>query len=290
VKEIRARALLIGFVVVFLVSLAGPGTASARTDLAEARVVRTPDPAPQPTPRASSSSLAPGVLFDGDSVGSFAMNQSAPGAVQEIEDPTGEAGRVFDLTVHDSDVYPLTPTDNPRAQLLSPGIIEKGDEFWLGTKFMIPQGFPEVDGWMSLVSIYGPPFEGTGPWQVDVRGASLCWQRNEDSDWDIPWREPIRYGKWVSILLHERFATDGWVEMWIDGKPVTFFAGSETSNPDHHEPTERLHMATVDASNDGGPNAAKIMQYRQAGMFGVGSVYFGELKIATTREGAEVTD
>ena len=285
------RPSLICLLAVALLALAAPAAASARTGLAEARIVHTPSPAPQNTTlRSDPTSLGDGTLFDGDSIGSFAMNQSAPGAVQEIEDPTGEAGRVFDLTVHNSDVYPLTPTENPRAQLLSPGIIKEGDEFWLGTKFMIPKGYPFVGGWMSLVSIYGPPFEGPGPWDIEVRGNSICWQRNGGSDWDIPWSEPIAYGQWTSVLLHERFASDGWVEMWIDGKPVTFFAGSETANPGHHETTNRLHMATMDSSNDGGPNSAKIMQYREAGMFNVGSVYFGDLKVATTREGAEVND
>jgi hypothetical protein len=42
-------------------------------------------------------------------------------------------------------------------------------------------------------------------------------------------------------------------------------------------------MATVDTSNNGGPNHAKIMQYRQKGLFDVATVYFGALKVGTTR-------
>jgi hypothetical protein len=46
-------------------------------------------------------------------------------------------------------------------------------------------------------------------------------------------------------------------------------------------------MATMDASNNRGANAAKIMQYRQAGMFRTGTVYFGPLRIGPTRATVE---
>jgi hypothetical protein len=43
-------------------------------------------------------------------------------------------------------------------------------------------------------------------------------------------------------------------------------------------------MKTMDSSNDGGPNSAKIMQYREAGMFETGTVYFGALTLGDSRE------
>jgi hypothetical protein len=84
---------------------------------------------------------------------------------------------------------------------------------------------------------------------------------------------PLVKGSWITVLLHERFATDGWVEMWINGQQVSFF-GRET----------KLNMQTIDGSNGGGPNSARISQYRQKGMFETGTLYYGPLKIGTTRE------
>jgi len=239
-----------------------------------------PTPPPPTTPPPVSSSEP---LFDGDGIEDFAEVQAAPRAITEVPDPLGSGETVFKLTVDEDDVYPVTPTDNPRAQALSPSLIEAGDEFWLETKFMLPTDFPTVSGWMSLISIYGPPFNGSSPWQVEVGGNEFTWQRNSTYDYDVPWRAPLVKGRWVSVLLHERFASDGWVEMWIDGQQVTFF-GPGNHNPNGVAPTQRLEMATMDGSNDGGPNSAKIMQYREAGMFSSATLYFGALKIGETRE------
>lgn len=216
--------------------------------------------------------LPAGLLFNGEHISDFSLLQAAPGAITEAPNPSG-AGTAIDMTVNEADVAPITPTDNPRAQALSDSIIESGDEFWLSTSFYIPPELPSVPGWMSLVSIYGPPFGGSSPWQIEVVGSNLQWMRNGTYHYDVPWQIPLVKGSWVSVLLHERFATDGWVEMWINGQQVSFF---------HRE--TKLNMQTMDSSNGGGANAAKIMQYRKAGMFESASIYFGSLKLGTTRE------
>jgi hypothetical protein len=224
------------------------------------------------------------VLFTGTHITDFAQLQEAPNAITETADPLGGGETVFKMTVSDQDVAPITPTENPRAQALAPANITSGEEIWLSTKFMLPASFPSsIPGWMSLVSIYGPPFNGSSPWQIGIGGNELNWQRNSTYNYDIPWQTPYTRGKWTTVLLHERFGTEGWVEMWINGQPVDFFSGPTTYNPGHHASTERLAMKTMDASNNGGANAAKIMQYRQVGMFSTASVYFGALRLGKTR-------
>jgi hypothetical protein len=216
--------------------------------------------------------LPPGLLFDGSQISDFELLQEAPGAITEVPDPAGSGETAFQMTVNDNDVYPVTPTDNPRAQALSPPIVENGSEFWLQTKFMLPQNLPSIKGWMSLVSVYGAPFNGSSPWQIEVADNEIRWERNATYHYDVPWRMPLVKGSWVTVLLHERFASDGWVEMWIDGQQVSFPSAGA-----------RLAMQTMDSSNDAGPNAAKIMQYREAGMFESASVDFGPLRVGTTR-------
>ncbi|HUC00207.1 MAG TPA: heparin lyase I family protein, partial [Solirubrobacterales bacterium] len=215
-------------------------------------------------------------FFEGSEIDDFELIQAAPRAITEVPDPLGSGETVLKMTVDENDVAPVTPTDNPRAQALSPDVIENGDEFWLKTKFLIPQNFPSVKSWMSLVSIYGPPFNASSPWQIEVVADRLQWTRNRTYGFDVPWEAPLRKGVWITVLTHERFATDGWIEMWIDGQPVTFFPGS-TYNPSHQAATTKLEMQTMDSSNNGGPNSAKIMQYRQKDQFDIGTLYFGAL-------------
>lgn len=253
----------------------GIGKATAVGSVRKKRTPTAESPASQSTTTTTTAATSD-LFFDGSEIADFALLQAAPGAITEVSDPLGSGEQGFKLTVDESDVYPVTPTENPRAQALSPSIIDPGSEIWLKTKFMLPSDFPAVPGWMSLVSIYGPPFDGSSPWRIGIDGNELRWQRNGTYGYDIPWRMPIVRGRWISVLLHERFAADGWVEMWIDGERITFPNG-----------TQRLQMQTVDSSNDGGANHAKIMNYREAGMFDSSTVYFGSLKLGKTRASVE---
>ena len=228
-----------------------------------------PEPAEPPEP-------AQPPLFEGVRIADFPEIQAAPGAITEVADPLGSGQTVLKMTVDDDDVAPITPTENPRAQVLSPSLINPGEEFWLATKFMLPRDFPaRVPGWLALVEVYGRPFNGPSPWGLGISGDEFTWQRNGTYDFDVPWRMHLARERWIHVLLHERFGSDGWVEMWIDGERVTFF-------PDGSKRTDKLEMATMDSSNDASPNVAKIMNYRQVGMFETVSVYFGALRIGAT--------
>jgi hypothetical protein len=232
----------------------------------------------------TSRPAADGLLFEGDEIADFPLNQSAPGAVAPVADPAGSGAAAMQMTVAESDVAPVTPTSNPRAQLLSPSIIDPGEEFWWSASFYLPPEFPAATpGWVTLMEgPYGPPFDGAPSFHLEVNGDELRWQRNGTYDWDVPWSTPLVRGRWVQILLHQRFASDGFVEMWVDGQPVTFFAG-DLHNPNGLPPTQRLAMQTLDASNGGGANFVAIQNYREAGMFDSLTVLHGPLRIGTTR-------
>ena len=228
---------------------------------------------------------SPNLLFDGSKIEDFPINQSAPGAVSEVPDPAGSGESVFKMTVSNEDVAPITPTENPRAQLLSPSIIHPGDEFWWHARFYLPKDFPSsVPSWVTVMEgPYGPPWDGTPPWSIDVQHEELRWQRNDTYDWDVPWHMPLVRGQWVDVLLHDRFGTNGFVEMWIDGEQVTFFADSP-HNPNNEAPTQRLNMATMDHTNNGAANFVVIQSYRKVGMFNSLSLYQGPTELGTTRE------
>ena len=195
---------------------------------------------------------------------------------------------MFRLDVDDSDVYPVTPTDNPRAQLVSPALLEPGDEVWWSAGFFLPADFPgEVPGWLNVVQgPFGPPFAGSPPWQIQVVGSQLRWTRNSTYGFDVPWQMPLVRNQWVDVLVHERFAADGFVEMWIDGRRVTFFNGV-TYNPGHLGATTHLSMQTLDRSNSEGPNSLYLQSYREAGMFSSVTVYESPLRIGTARASVE---
>jgi hypothetical protein len=266
-------------------------TPTTTPETAPVSPVTIPPVAPEPPTQTLPTPELPtngSVLFKGTKASEYSI-EAAPHAVTEVPDPAGSGQSVFDLTVQNQDVAPITPTENPRAQMLSPGIINNGSEFWLQTKFYIPVGMPYVSEWLSLVSIYGPPFEGSSPWQISINEHELRWMRNGDHNWDVPWKAPLAAaeGHWTTVLLHEKFATNGFVEMWINGQQINFFAPGASRNSSHEAPTTRLEMATMDSSNNGGANAAKIMQYRAVNMFQAASIYFQPLVVGTSRSAVE---
>ena len=244
----------------------------------------TPAPAPAPTPEPTPAPAPGTVLFSGSHIRDFYLNQSAPGGVTEVTDPAGSGQTVFKMTVSNSDVYPITPTENPRAQLLSPPTIQPGQEVWWSSKFYLPASFPSsVPGWLNLLEgPYGAPFNGSPPWQIQVSGSSLQWTRNKTYAWDVPWKTPLVKERWVNVLVHEKLASNGFVEMWIDGQLVSFFS-SGGYNPAKVAPTTHLNMATLDSSNNGAGNSIILQSYRELGMFPSVTVYEGPLTIGTTR-------
>lgn len=230
----------------------------------------------------------PDIIFRAEHLSDFWLNQSAPGALSEVPDPAGSGQTVFKMTVGDSDVYPVTPTENPRAEMLSPQIIDSGDEFWWGSKFFLPADFPSsLPGWMNLMQgPYGQPWDGPPPWHIEVSGNHIQWTRNSTYDWDIPWQMPLVRNSWVSVVVHERFGADGWIEMWINGQPVTFFAGG-TYNPNDVAPTPHLPMATMDGSNSAQANSVYLQSYRKRGMVGTLTSYAGPLTVGRTKASVE---
>lgn len=285
-------ALLIG--ALLLLCAAAPAT--ARIGLTQHRVVERGKAYKMAKPRAYGHSRAgitgaklPGTLFQGDRLGQFWLAQSAEGAITEAPNPDGDGDGVFKMTVANQDVYPITPTENPRAELLSPPTIEPGDEIWWSAEFFLPSDFPSsTPNFVTLLQgPYGRPFNGPPPFHIEVNGSHIQWQRNDTYDWDVPWQMDIVRDSWVHVMIHERFAEDGFVEMWINGKPITFFSERGLWNPDHVPPTTRLEMATIDSSNDEGNGSIYLQSYRKAGMYQSLTVFQGPLTIGETRESVE---
>jgi hypothetical protein len=221
--------------------------------------------------------------FRGDRIGSYWLEQAAPGAISEVPDPTGGPGTAFRFTVGNGDeTGPGMP--NPRAELLSPDDIRGGEEFWWSGRIYLPVDFPaRVPAWLNLMQgPFGKPWRGSPAWSIKVSGRWIEWQRNQTYDWDVPWQIPLVRGRWIHVLGHTRFGRHGFVEMWIDGRPVTFFRHSSW-NPNRHPPTRRLRMMTRDSSNDAAPNSMYLQSYRKRGMFPSLTIYQGPLRIASSR-------
>lgn len=223
-------------------------------------------PAPPPTEEPPAETAGK-VLFNGDQIKDFpGVQRAASDRITEVPDPLGSGETVFKFTVDDSDTI-ISP--NPRAQLESPTFVTNGLEFWWGTKVLIPANFPSFNGWLTFMSVYGPPFAGSSPWHLNSFGKTVEWEEH-------PWSQPLSdwKGRWVTVLWHAKFAEAGWAELWINGQQQTFTSCGCT----------RLNTALRNRTNSGGNNNLRISQYRQKGVIpGKATMYFGPVVAGTSR-------
>jgi len=229
------------------------------------------------------------VLWNGDvstgDLSQYRVQECERGRTTVVPDPLGSGRNAIRFTVRDTDVAPCTPTENPRAQALSPSILQPGGEYWIGWSVLVPNEFPRTtsagDNWISLGSIYGPPFEGNGSngMKMDTSPGvnKFYYRRGPEYQFDQPWEMPLIRGRWVDFVFHVKLSGDervGFREQWVNtgsGWQQSTLAGRT-----------RFFTSTFGDANDGGPNVSKISLYRKRGIIDVATLYFADHRIGTS--------
>ena len=245
----------------------------------------TPDPATTTT-ATTPAPPAGQVLFDGSSSSSWYLNQSAtPTRVATVADPTGAAGSALQFTTENSDIAPATPTDNPRSQLDSPETLQSGQQYWESFEVYVPASFPSTqpaNGWLSLqTTAYGAPYGGTPPACLSIENGDFRFQRNAyaPSPYQIAWEEPLVKGQWVRFTWHFLFASNGWIELYVDDKQVELTDGSTQ--------VSQLPMSMIDSTDSQGPWFSDLQNYYVHNEFSSLTILYKDYRIATTQAAAE---
>ena len=225
--------------------------------------------------------------FNGTTKARWSDQSAAADRVQQLEDALGLRGPVLRFTAYNTDVAPLTPTSNPRAQLVGPSTILPGAEVWESWRMLLPASFPDVPSsdWLVLVTpAYGPPYGGPPPLILEAEGSRLTLRASvyAVASPTPVWSAPSRRGQWTRYTLHFDFATPGWVELYVDGRPQWLRAARR---PRVH----RLALNLVNPSNDGGANSARLSIYYQLGSFSQVTAYFADFRIGATRAAVSAT-
>jgi Polysaccharide lyase len=194
-----------------------------------------------------------------------------------------------------------SPTDNPRAQLVTHQFFTEGEEVWESLSVYIPAGFPAVacaigpcpnGEWLQYQEDYGPPYHRSPAtqWGIgatsDAASSDYLFMQSAPPAYDKPWRAPIITGAWFDLLVHKRFSVTpsvGFMEAWIDNVPVTFSVAADSTTPGCASCT-RLELQTLnDAPDASETTAAFILNiYRAVGMFDVADMYFDAMRVGTT--------
>jgi hypothetical protein len=236
---------------------------------------RPEEPAPRPP------TISPGLLFADDFESGHIQawhNQSCTpdrvtvytSAEQPTWPPPPQGIRAVRLIAYEGDVEPCTPTESPRAQIVSPEILEDGMEVWEGFSVAFPDDYPDIDENM-IQQDHGPPYSGSPPVAVETEGDSIVLTVNGGED--TIWRTPLEPGKWYRFVFRKVLSPDddsGLVELWVNGVRQAFTDGSFT-------------YKTFTAEQDGdGPMSFYLASYRGRGEAEQVSVFFDDARIGNS--------
>lgn len=259
----------------------------------------TPTPTPTP-PAPTPTPTTPPVYnpadriatrdFESGNLSGF-TNQSCPSGAVVVQSPVRKGNNSVRMTVTDSDTSSkcsAVPTNNPRAQLIVNGVeFGEGDEFYVGMSVYLPANFPTIGApvyGVQVMEIYGPPFGGSPPIGIEIRGDTIGLARGAKYSYDqtgMKWSTNISGAKgktWIDLVFRIKLSTNpsvGFVEVWHNGVKQKFAGGSE-----------RLNYDTLENGvnwESGGYNEVFINHYRSAGL-GTLTVYHDELYIGKTYE------
>jgi hypothetical protein len=247
----------------------------------------------------SSSAAKAGLLFEGASVADFTeLVSAAAERVAVVPDPAGSTQEVIRVECNNADVFPLTPTENPRAQLLTPPLWYPRADLWVHGKVFLPNSLPTIQAgkFFQLLELFSPPFEGSPPWQLALgveEGKEIpFFPRNATYGFDQPWQGndvAIQRGVWNDFYVRLFFANNlqgGRLEMWWNGAQITFFKPGTSFNPGGKGETTRLLFSLEEASDNEGAAQFYLGNYRAhntAGMEGTVTLYYWPLKIGTSK-------
>lgn len=215
------------------------------------------------------------------------LQQRSPDRITVVQDPLGNNRKVMKITVDDTDTAPYTPTENPRAQALTPSLFTEGKDFWIGSSLMVPDvdELPYTSGdstpWIALGSVYGPPYAGKGPNGLGLESAAeatkVYWMMNSTSDMELAWEMTITRKTWVDFVQHIMMSQDktvGYREIWANtgsGWQRCLLSGRE-----------RRYYATLDSSNNGGANHHVLALYYEKGQMPSGTLYYADHAVGTS--------
>jgi Polysaccharide lyase len=221
-------------------------------------------------------------LFSGSAVTGW-LNQSANASrVTVVQDPDAASDSVLQFNVFNSDIAPLTPTGNPRAQLITHnGVVTQNQPFWESYEVYIPASFPTsltYNSWIALGSpFYGAPWNGSPSVELQIENGDFIWRTNAYSQkpGSILWQSPVVTNQWVRFTWYVNPAIDGFAELYVNGQPLTVTYNGHTG--------AGVDIPVIDATNDTGPWESQLSVYMEHNVFSELTMYFKNFTIATTQ-------
>jgi Polysaccharide lyase len=228
------------------------------------------------------------VLFNGSQKSAWQDQSASPTRVQQVPDPAGGPAIVMRFTSYNSDVWPLTPTGNPRAQLITPNnILHENQPFWESYEVYLPPTFPTAQtyGTSTFVALgspfFGAPWNGSPSTGLVIRNGAFQWNtdRNAFEPNDVLWTTPVVTGEWLRFTWHILPSSQGYAGLYFNDEPVMVTV--------NRSQLDGLNLNVIDPSDYEGPWTSQLSVYYGLNQFSQLTIYYKNFKIATTQAAAE---
>jgi hypothetical protein len=249
----------------------------------------TPPSTPTTAPVATLPPPADGgtVLFNGLFKAAWHDQSATPTRVSQVPDPAGGPATALQFTAYNSDVYPATPTKNPRAQLVTPStILHANTPFWESYQLYLPTSFPTAqtynNAWLALGSpFYGAPYDGSPSMGLEITNGMYRWGTNSHAQVHgaTLWQSPIVLGRWMRFTWYVNPAANGFAELYVNGQAVSVSYNGQSQ--------DGANFPVVDQSNFVGPWVSQISAYYGLGEFPQVTMFFKNFVIGTSKGAAE---
>jgi hypothetical protein len=223
-----------------------------------------------------------GEVWDGSRLSAW-TNQSAPDDSYgpRAREVTIDGKTWIELGCFSSDVAPLTPNQNPRAQLVGPAVINQGEEYHLDVTVQMPaSALPKSwtnDGahWVEVLQpFYGPPYAGSPPLRlISMDGAKLSVR---EADLSPRWSTDALAAQWRGVTW--TFGFTWWHKTAAQGGGYGVRAIRDGGSNDIIVPWRSYDC--VQSCNNGGANAVYLDAYMGLGTAThLGPVRFCDVKL-----------
>lgn len=204
------------------------------------------------------------------------------------------------LKAENTDVWPCTPTANPRSQLGSAPIMEPDTEVFETWSMFVPTTFPDVPSeptptgnpFLVTQEDFGSPFSGSPPLGFGIHdsgdGVDVIDLRIDDGRGTTVWRMPLERGRWYRFVVQKYVASEeglGWMRLSVDGEEQTF-TNCEAGGGFCRDASTYSHYTLKPGSTEA--NRFYLANYRRKDQTDEAvSLFFDDARVGTTLDDVE---
>jgi uncharacterized protein (TIGR03382 family) len=181
-----------------------------------------------------SSAASASVLWRGDyetaNISQWSGYEGILSRFSVVQSPLRQGSYALRVELHQGDVA-SSGTRNEVENGSRPEV--EGNDRWFAWSTLFPADFPAPQTWQVFTQWHHSGCCGSPPLEFDVEGEIIQLAHQGDQ---VLWSAPLVRGVWHDFVIHVYFSSsDGFIELWYDGKQALGRTPVQTLNPGEYD-------------------------------------------------------